>query len=142
MLAALACAMTAAGCGGPARSATAYCNYFYGEGSQLRNRWIQADKSASSDPFAALGTVFSAMPELTTFMHQLSLRAPDEIQPAVETLAETFKHESEQEGSAASDPLGALAGGLVDGLAASGSEQQVNQYTEQHCGAPPGSTTG
>jgi len=127
-------------CGGPTRSVASYCSYFYGQGSALRDRWLRADSNASQDPFAGLSTVFSALPEASSFMHELSLRAPETIAPDVNTLADAFKQASEQEASAGSDPLGALAGGLMTGLAASGAEQRFNEYTQQHCGSPPGST--
>ncbi len=134
-LAATASLMLSA-CGGPTRSVAAYCSYFYGQGSALRNRWIQADKSTGQSPFGELSSIFSALPEAAGFLHELSLRAPEDIAPDVQILAEALKHVSEQEGSAATDPLGALAGGLVDGLETSGPEQQVNEYTEQHCHPP------
>ncbi len=115
----------------------AYCSYFYGEGSQLRERFIQSSKAASQDPFAELSSVFADLPEAASFMHQLSLRAPEAIAPDVQVLAEALKRLPEQAGGAATDPFGALTGGVVDGLQTSGAEQRVNEYTEQHCGAPP-----
>lgn len=139
VLAILAFSLLLAGCGGPTRSVAAYCSYFYGEGSTLRDRWIQSANSASQNPIAGLSSVFSALPEAASFMHELSLRAPEPIAPDVQILAEALKRESEQLGSAASDPLGALAGGFVDGLETAGPEQRVNEYTKEHCGPPPGS---
>jgi hypothetical protein len=124
-------------CGGPSRSVAAYCSYFYGTGGQLRNRWIRASKAAGQDPFAAMSSVFADLPEAANFLHQLSLRAPEDIAPDVQTLADALGRIPGQAGSAATDPLGALAGGLVNGLATSGAEQRVNQYTLQHCGGPP-----
>ena len=129
---------TLAGCGDPARSVAAYCSYLYGQGGQLRSRWVQSDSTASQNPLGALGNVFSAPGELAGFFHQLSLRAPEDIAPDVQTLSEAFKHISEQEGSAAIDPLGALASGIAEGLASTGAEQRFNEYSLQHCGPPPG----
>lgn len=119
------------------RSVAAYCSYFYGEGSQLRNRWIQSANNASHNPIAGLSSVFSALPEAASFLHQLSLRAPETIAPDVQILAGALTRESEQMGGAGSNPIGALASGLVDGLETSGPEQRVNEYTKQHCGTPP-----
>lgn len=127
------------GCGGPTRSVAAYCSYFYGQGGELRQRWLQANQADHEDPFAELGSVFADLPEAASFLHQLSLRAPEEIAPDVQSLSEALSKVSGQAGSAAADPLGALVSGLVAGLAASGAEQRVNAYTEQHCGPPPGS---
>jgi hypothetical protein len=94
----LATASVAAGCGagstsatgGPAgvtRSATAYCSYFYGEGAALRERFIRASEKDATDPVAGLASVFADLPEAASFMHQLALRAPDEIAPQLEALA-------------------------------------------------------
>jgi peptidylprolyl isomerase len=127
-------------CGSPTRSVASYCSYFYGEGGKLRNRWLQSDKSNGQDPFKALASVFADLPEAASFLHQLSLRAPDTIAPDVQVLADALKQASQQMGAAASDPLAALASGLMSGLATSGAEQRVNAFTTQHCGPPPGST--
>jgi hypothetical protein len=133
----LGSAVTIAGCGGPTRSVAAYCGYFYGEGGHLRERWLHSGAEAGQNPLGALSSTFAALPELASFMHELSLRAPAEVAPDVQTLADAFSHLAEQMGSAASNPLGALAGGVVDGLAVSGAEQRVNAYTMHHCGRPP-----
>jgi hypothetical protein len=132
------CALLAA-CGSPTRSVAAYCSYFYGEGGQLRERWIKASNSDSGNPFGELSSVFADVPEAASFMHELSLRAPETIAPDVRVLAEALKRLPEQMGSAATDPLGVLAGDMVDGLETSGAEQRVNAYTEQYCGEPAGS---
>lgn len=128
--------LTACGGSAPTRSVAAYCSYFYGEGGKLRERWEGASGDAEN-PIAGMSSVFQDIPEAADFLHQLSLRAPEDIAPEVQALADALDHLSEQEGSAMSDPLGALAGGLMEGLAASGSEQRVNEYTLKHCGPPP-----
>lgn len=128
------------GCGGPTRSVASYCSYFYGEGGQLRERWIKYSDSESNNPFGELSSVFANLPEAANFMHQLSLRAPETIAPDVQTLSEAVKRVSEQMGAAATDPLGALAGGMMDGLETNGAEQRVNDYTLKNCGAPPASS--
>jgi hypothetical protein len=130
-------ALAIAGCGGPTRSVASYCSYFYGEGTQLRDRFIKSSNTNSHDPFAELSSVFADVPEAASFLHQLSLRAPQEIAPDVQVLSRTLESFAAQAGSDTSDPLGALAGGLVDGLETSGAEQRVNAYTVQHCGTPP-----
>jgi hypothetical protein len=140
VLIACAAAIALTGCGGATRSVASYCSYFYGEGSQLRNRWIKAANADAQNPFAELSNVFADLPEAANFLNQLSERAPEEIAPDVKTLAEALKHVSADAGSAVSDPLGALASGLVDGLETRGAEQRVNEYTLRNCGKPPGTT--
>lgn len=130
-----------AGCGGPTRSVASYCSYFYGKGTQLRNRFIQSSNTNTRDPFAELSSVFADIPEAASFLHQLSLRAPQEIAPDVQVLAQALENFASQAGNAASNPLGALASGMVEGLETSGAEQRVNEYTEKNCGPPTGSTS-
>jgi hypothetical protein len=130
-----------AGCSGQTRSVAAYCSYFYGEGTQLRDRFIKANSTGSQDPFAGLSNVFADMAEAASFLHQLSQRAPHEIAPDVELLAKALDKASEQSGSAAADPLGALASGLVAGISTGAAEQRVNEYTLRHCGSPPGAAS-
>jgi hypothetical protein len=134
-------ALAIGGCGGATRSVASYCSYFYGEGTQLGNRFIKSSNANSQDPFAELSSVFADVPEAASFLHQLSLRAPQEIAPDVQVLAQALENFAAQAGSGASDPLGALASGMVDGLETSGAEQRVNEYTLQHCGKPPQSTS-
>jgi hypothetical protein len=136
------CMVSLAGCGGPTRSVAAYCSFFYGQGGQLRQRWMQLGSGATQNPIGALGSVFGAVPEAASFLHELSLRAPDDIAPDVQTLASALEQFSGQAGSAAADPLGALASGLTTGLATGGAEERVNAYTEEHCGGVPGGTDG
>lgn len=137
LLALLGSITALAGCGAPTRSVAAYCGYFYGEGGHLRERWLHSGAEAGQNPLGALTSAFAALPELASFLHELALRAPADIAPDVQMLADAYNHLAEQAASAAGDPLGALAGGLVDGLAVSGAEQRVNAYTMQHCGMPP-----
>jgi hypothetical protein len=131
-----------AACGSPSRSVASYCSYFYGQGSQLRNRWIQSTNNAGQNPFAALSSVFADLPEAANFFHQLSLHAPESIAPDVQVLADALQRIPAQAGAAATDPLGALAGGLVDGIETSGAEQRVNAFTERECGRVPGTSGG
>lgn len=129
-------------CGSPTRSVATYCAYFYDQGGRLRERWIRSGENASQNPLAGLATASAALPEIASFMHELSLRAPEDIAPDVQTLATALKRSAEQEASAASNPLGSLLGGLLSGPAMSAAEQRVNIYTLRTCGVPPGTRGG
>jgi hypothetical protein len=132
-----AAALLLAGCGGQTRSAAAYCSYFYGEGSTLRNRYIQADQNFKRDPLQTIATLLASPGDLASFFHQLSLRAPEDIAPDVERMSDAFQKEADTEGDALSDPLGALGSGLINGLTTLPAEERVNAFTEQNCGPPP-----
>jgi len=127
------------GCGSPTRSVASYCSYFSSQGRTLEERWSQSNSRADQNPFSALSSVFADLPEAVSFLHELSLRAPEPIGADVQTLSEALKQASSQVGAGASDPLGALAGGLAEGLEYSGVEQRVNEYTKQNCAHLPSS---
>lgn len=134
----VAAAVTAlGGCGGQDRSVQAYCSYFYGRGSQLRNQWIHADQTMKQDPLGAIAALLASPRDLAVFFHQLSLRAPDGISDDVQTLSDAFQNEANSMGSALSDPLGALGQGLLNGLTTLPAEERVNAFTSQNCGPPP-----
>ena len=132
-----------AGCGGATvtRSSAAYCSYFYGEGTRLHNRFINSTNASGQDPFARLSSVFADIPEAASFLHQLSLRAPQEIAPDVQALAKALDSLPSQAAGAASNPLGALASAFASSVETHGAEQRVNEYTLKHCGVPPGATS-
>lgn len=132
----VALGLALAGCGGSSRSVAAYCSYFYGEGSVLRRQFSEAE-NFRQDPIGALGTILESPRDLSNFFHQLSLRAPESIANDVQTLADAFAQEANQEGEDATDPLAGLASGLVNGLSAAPAEERVDAYTRAHCGPPP-----
>ena len=144
---AIACGLVSAavltGCGS-GRSVEAYCSTFYGEGQELRQRWL--DTNAEGDPVAGLAQLFSAPRDLAVFFGELSDVAPEEIQPDVETVRDTFQRQADSLGDKAGDiasgPMGlfgALAGDLATGLAAAPAMQRVDTWTSQNCGPPPAS---
>lgn len=144
---AIACCLVLAaglsGCG-TGRSIEAYCTTFYGEGQELRQRWL--DNNATGDPVAGLAQLFSAPRDLAVFFDGLSDVAPDEIRPDVETVRDTFQSQADSMGDKAGDiasgPMGlfgALAGDLASGLAAAPAMQRVDTWTSQNCGPPPAS---
>ncbi|TFV88575.1 hypothetical protein [Blastococcus sp. CT_GayMR16] len=126
-----------AACGG--RSVEAYCETFYGEGQELRQQWIDAGNT--EDPFAAMGTIFSAPRDLAAFFDRLEKVAPDDIQPDVAQLRDAFQQQADSMGDTAagmfSNPLGTALGSLAAGMSTSGASQRVDAYTLENCGPPP-----
>lgn len=127
-------ALLLSGCG-TTRSVAAYCHVFYGTGAKLRDSYASA--TYANDPLQALGTILSAPSQLANFLGQLAAVAPMIIEPAVATLQQAFQEEAGEAGGAVSDPLGALFGGLVAGMASEQAAQEVTQWTLAHCGPPP-----
>ncbi len=57
------------------------------------------------------------------------------IEPQVASIVDSLKREDQAAGNEASDPLGAIASGLMTGFEASGSWQQVSHYATKHRGS-------
>ena len=127
--------------GGPTRSVAAYCSYFYGQGSILRNQWMQAGNNANQDPLGALGSVLGAPNQLANFFHELSLRAPESIADDVQTLSDSYKQLADSEGQDVMNPVGGIASGFVNALATAPASERVDKFTLDNCGPPPGSTS-
>lgn len=125
------------GCGG--RSVEAYCETFYGEGQELREQWIEAGDT--EDPFAAMGTIFSAPGDLAAFFDELADVAPEEIQSDVERMRDAFQEQADSMGDTAagmfSDPFGTALGSLATGMSLSGPAERVDAWTLENCGPPP-----
>jgi len=126
-------------CGGTERSVASYCDYFYGEGAELRERYLDVGEQAGSDPFAAMGALFAAPTELGKFFAGLAERAPDEIQADVEIMAEAFGGLAEDTKDNVANPMAGLARGLFGGMASAPAASRVDRYTLEECGPPPGS---
>ncbi|WP_104524103.1 hypothetical protein [Blastococcus atacamensis] len=126
-----------AGCSG--RSVEAYCETFYGEGQELRERWIEAGDT--QDPFAAMGTIFSAPGDLAAFFDDLAEVAPEEIQSDVERMRDAFQEQADSMGDTAagmfSNPFGTALGSLATGMSLTGPAERVDAYTLDNCGPPP-----
>jgi hypothetical protein len=125
------------GCGSR-RSIAAYCETFYRQGTELRSQWAAIDKNTNQDPLATLVALFGAPQQLEVFFARLDKVAPDSIEPDVAAVQQSFQQEVDGVGSAASNPFGAVLGGLVSGLANVPSFQAVDTWTEANCGPPPG----
>jgi hypothetical protein len=131
----LAGAILVAGCGGSSRSVSAYCKTFYGQGSALRQQWLQADQQTSADPLDALGQIFAAPQELANFFNRLDAVAPSDIEPDVKLIGQTFSAEASSLSSG--NVIQSLASGLVSSVTSEGAFNAVNQWTLTNCGPPP-----
>lgn len=135
-LAAAIVAVTLGGCGSP-RSVEAYCDVI----AKHKERYVTAMAEANS----AIGTeslegmlgglvgAIAAMGDLNVMWSEAAKVAPDEIATDVEAVAESWKKQADTAKQMMDDPLGALMGGLMDGLMSSGSMQRVNDYTATNC---------
>ena len=97
----------------------------------------QLNADENSDPLAAafggLGSSLEAMGDVVVIFDRLDQVAPSDIEPDVKAIYNSLVNEENDMSNAASNPLGALAGGLVTGLMTSGSWQRVGDYVTANC---------
>lgn len=129
-----------AGCG--TRGVDAYCDTFYGEGQEFRQRWI--DTNAAGDPVGTLVQLLAVPRDLAVFFGKLADVAPEDIRSDVETIRDLYQAQADDLGDDAADlfagpasALGGIAGDLMSGLAAAPALQRVDTWTTTHCGPPP-----
>lgn len=129
----IACLALLLGACGKQRSVAAYCQVFYGQGSQLRQQW--SGNNQSGDLVGELGTLFGAPQQLANFFGRLDAVAPDDIEPDVHQLQQAAQQAADNLKSG--NVIQSLLGGLTSGLGSQGAETRVNQWTLSNCGSPP-----
>jgi hypothetical protein len=128
------------GCGGPGRSTAAVCHVWDTQGLALHEKYeaaANAEKSGgAAGVISVLASAIGAPNELAHLMTQMAEVAPPESQSDFESLSSGLKKMSESEGKAVTDPLGAIAGNLVESAAIAGSYARVNAFILKNCGIP------
>lgn len=122
---------------GPARSTEAYCATM----EKHKERYLSAFEDAnanleSGDGAAALvgsAQAVAAIGDLRTMWRELADVAPSEIQGDVEQIRDVTDDQFERAKEALDDPLGAMAGNLLDGVMSAGSYQRVDTFTRENC---------
>lgn len=137
---ALAVCASLFGCGDYTRSVAAVCRVWDARGLALHERYEAVAKAEKTNGTAgvlsALASAIGAPNELAHLMTEMANVAPSESQPDFEAVASAFKKLSESEGKAITDPLGAIAGNLVESAATSGSYVRVDSFLAKNCGIP------
>lgn len=121
------------GCGGPERSAEAYCRAFYETAAPIRADYVEADERFEEDPLGSLVTLLGSPGDMTVILATMADHAPDEIRADTEAAHDALEDQQDSLGDAFSDPLGAIGSGLAAGLTSSGSFSRVDSYLQQHC---------
>ena len=133
-----ACVLLAA-CGS-GRSVASVCHVWDTRGLALHDKFEAAAAGERAHGSAAmlsgLASIIGAPNELSKLMSEMADVAPADSQRDFESVASLFKKLSESESNSLTNPLGELAGNLVDGLAASGSIDRVNAFLRSNCGIP------
>jgi hypothetical protein len=101
------------------------------EGSQ---EGMEGGEGDFGDALVAIVGIVQAVGELRTYFAELEAVAPDEIQPELEIVVEEYDEQLDAAEGAASDPVGAIAAGIMSGITLSGPMQTLNAYALDHCG--------
>jgi hypothetical protein len=132
-----AAALLLGGCGGPMRSAAAFCSTLHSEKQRILAEFNASANSGSSDQLvqvlSGLGASLQALGELRTYFHKLSDVAPDEIKDDAEIVAKDWDQQVADAANQAAHPLSALAGALINGATMSGQLNTLNQFALSHC---------
>jgi uncharacterized protein YceK len=139
LLVVTAVSLILSGCSSP-RSTEAFCATYWEQKAAYVSKYDQASDQleATSDPLIGLlgnaAMLAQSIGDTVVIFDKLDRVAPDEIEPDVAAVRDSLKAQIESAGEMATDPLGALAGGLVQGLSTGGSWQRVGDYVTTHCG--------
>ena len=102
------------GCGGPKRSAAAFCKTLVSE----KQRFLSTYDNSKQAPLQSMFTGLASVGEIPVIFDKLDKVAPDDIEPDVAAVRDSFKQQINGLGGAASNPFGAFASELISGLVA------------------------
>lgn len=124
----------------PERSTEAFCSTMKSEQARILaqfNATVDAGKASNdgmTQALMGLGASIQALGELRTYFHKLSDVAPEEIRTEAEIVAQGYDDQLKAAKDAVSDPLGALASTLFEGMMMSGQLDTLNQFAVRECG--------
>lgn len=130
-------AVTVAGCGGGGQPKTAagFCRVYEQQKSQYLAKY---GRPANGSGLAALTQLAGAVSDLVPMFEALDAAAPPGIEPDVHTILDSFKQQQQNMGQDASNPLAGLASGLMSGLKATSSWENLSAYIAKNCGPEGG----
>lgn len=123
------------------RSVEAFCSTWETETTAFANEYQEAGDNVAAasedDPLGALlgGTLAltQSVGDVIIVFERLQRVAPADIQPDVTAIRDSLESQRDSAGDMLNNPLGALAGGLFQGLTTGGSWQRVGEYVEANC---------
>lgn len=143
--AALSMALLAAGCGsggsGSARTVENFCATYSSEKAQFTGKYAPIEKSNSGNALSNLLLGIQSLGDVKVILTKLDKVAPDDIEPDVAEVLDSWKKMQDTLGDEAGNALnpGGLIGAMLKGLIASiqsqGSWERVGSYVTKNCGA-------
>ena len=132
-VAAMAAALTVVGCGSSQpKTAAGFCQVYEQQKSQYLAKY--GTPSSGGDGLAALGQLVGAVSDWVPMFQALDAAAPPDIEPDVHNVLDSLQQQEQAAGQEATDPLGGLASGLMSGLMATTSWDDLGSYITQNCG--------
>jgi hypothetical protein len=132
LLVAVLSASLVAGCSSAPPTAADFCRTL----AQQKARYLKTyGHPSTTNPLGDLVDVMSAIGQWVPIFEALQQNSPPSIEPQVANIVSSLKQEQQDAGSEASNPVAALASGLMTSLESSGSWQQVSDYASAHCGS-------
>jgi hypothetical protein len=131
LVAAVAGAGLIVGCSSPPPTVADFCRTL----AQQKAQYLNAYGHPSGNGLDDLVQAVSAVGQWVPIFEALQQNSPPDIEPQVANIVDSLKQEEQDAGNELSNPLSALASGLMTSLESSGSWQQVSNYIDQHCGS-------
>lgn len=139
-------ALVLGGCGNqePARSVEKFCSTYNSEKAQFLSRYGSVGKSNNGSPTARSALTdllygFQSLGDVTVIFTKLEKVAPDEIEPDMAAVLDSWKGMQGTLGDEASNALnpkgmvGAILKGLVASAQSNGSWTRVSDYIQHNC---------
>jgi hypothetical protein len=117
------------GCGSPAPTTAGFCKVYH----QQENEYLRQYGTPAGNGLGDLVQMVGAISDWVPIFEKLDQAAPPSIEPDVKNILDSLKQQEQAAGQEASDPLGALSAGLLAGLMASASWENLSNFVSQHC---------
>lgn len=138
LLVCLAGGLLLSGCGGPTRSAAAFCSTLHSEKQAILGQFNASSSSGGSPnslmgALSGLGASVQAISELRTYFHKLADVAPSPIEDDASIVAQSYDEQMNGMGQAMSNPIAGAFGALIQGATYSGQLDAMNRFALQNC---------
>lgn len=129
-------AVTMAGCsgGGQPKTAASFCRVY----QQQKSQYLAKYGTPSGTGLGDLVQLVGAMSDWVPMFQALDQAAPPAIEPDVHNILDSLQQQEKAAGQEATNPLGGLASGLMAGLMASSSWNNLSAYVQRNCGTAGG----
>jgi len=125
---------------GPGRSTTAFCSTLHAEKARILQQFgaqqdaVDASNDSTIQLLGGVANTLQLMGELRAYLRKLADVAPDEIRTETEIVRDEVSKQFDALEDAATNPLAAIASGLLGSLMMGSQLEAVNQFALANCG--------